>query len=213
MKKKWFFDPLTPCAYDLCLIDPPTRFETHTPYESEKGAQYPTMSDAWLRSLPMSDLSSGNTLYWIWSTMPKLKATIEWMSGWGIDYVTAGAWHKKTVHGKTAGGTGMVLQSKAEVYLIGRIGRPKYLKRPQSGLIETTEVTEPAYNAALSTTVPEVIEAVRREHSRKPDEQYDILDALFGTGIRRCELFARTERSGWDAWGNQTDHFSPMGDS
>lgn len=211
MKKKWFFDPLTPLAYDLCLIDPPTRFETHTPYESEKGAQYPTMSDSWLRTLPMSDLASGNTLYWIWSTAPKLKATIEWMSGWGIEYVTCGFWHKKTAHGKTAGGTGMVLQSKGEVYLIGRIGRPKYHKRPQSGLIETIEITDPLYDAALRSEIPEVIEAVRREHSRKPDEQYDILDALMGTDIRRCELFARTQRPGWDAWGNQTNHFSEAG--
>lgn len=183
MKKKWFFHPLVPCSYDLVLVDLPTRFETHTPYESDKGAQYPTMNDSWIRSLPMSDLSSGNTLYWFWSTMPKLKATMEWMTGWGIEYVTAGAWHKKTIHGKTAGGTGMVLQSKAEVYLIGRIGKPNYLKRPQSGLIETTEL----FNDALSASVPEVIEALRREHSRKPDEQYDILDALMGTDIRRSE--------------------------
>ncbi len=208
MKKKWFFDPLKPLSYDLALVDLPTRFETHTAYESEKGAQYPTMNDSWIRALPMSDLSSGNTLYWFWSTMPKLKATIEWMSGWGIDYVTAGAWHKKTVHGNTAAGTGMVLQSKAEVYLIGRIGRPKYFNRPQSGLIETINHSEQAFNAELQSSVPEVIEAVRREHSRKPDEQYNILDALMGPDIRRCELFARTKRPGWDAWGNQTEHFA-----
>ncbi len=211
MKKKWFFAPLIPLAYDLVLMDLPTRFETHTPYESEKGAQYPTMSDAWIQSLPISNLASGNTLFVIWSTMPKLKKTLEWMDHWGIEYVTSGAWHKKTVNGKTAGGTGMVLQSKAEIYIIGRIGRPEYLKRPQSGLIETIETRDPLYDAALRTEVPEVIEAVRREHSRKPDEMYDILDALMGTDIRRCELFARTQRPGWDAWGNQTDHFAEAG--
>lgn len=206
MKKKWFFDPLIPLKYDLIMMDPPTRFETFTPFESAKGAQYPTMDDRWVRDLPVGDLASGNCLMWMWSTMSKLKASLEWMERYGFTYVTAGAWHKKTINNKTSVGTGFVLRSSAEVYLIGRIGKPKYKNRPQPGLIDTTDA-DTAYFDGLVDAVPEVIEGLRREHSRKPVQQYEILDALMGTDIPRCELFAREQVDGWDAWGNQTDHF------
>ncbi len=208
MSRKWFFDPLKPLAYNVILCDPPTRFETFTPFESAKGAQYPTMSDAWVRELPVFDLAAPNCLIWLWSTMPKLKFSIETMCEWGFDYVTAGAWHKKTTNGKTSAGTGFVLQSSAEVYLIGRRGRPRYRRRPQPGLIETVSEFDPDYDEILRGGMPTVIEAIRRQHSRKPDDQYEILDSLMGTdGVRRCELFARERRDGWEAWGNEVDHF------
>lgn len=208
MPRKWFFDPLKPLAYDLILCDLPTRFETFSPFESAKGAQYPTMSDAWIRELPIGDLAKPDCLIWSWSTMPKLQFTIEAMCGWGFRYVTAGAWHKKTPGGKTSVGTGFVLRSSAEVYLIGAKGRPKYRKRPQPGLIETVEDLDFECDDALRTEIPTAIEALRREHSRKPDDQYEILDALMGTdGVRRCELFARQQQPGWEAWGNEVDHF------
>ena len=126
MAKKWFFDPLIPYKYDVINADPPTHFKTFSAFESEKGAQYPTMDDTWLRALPVQQLASSNCLLWLWTTMPKLQVSIDLMAVWGFRFVTAGAWHKKTPKGNTAKGTGFVLQSAAEVYLIGAIGRPAY---------------------------------------------------------------------------------------
>jgi N6-adenosine-specific RNA methylase IME4 len=54
--------------------------------------------------------------------------------------------------------------------------------------------------------VRQLIVAPKREHSRKPDEQYPALERLFGD-VTRIELFARTTRAGWTAWGNQTGKF------
>lgn len=52
------------------------------------------------------------------------------------------------------------------------------------------------------------IEAERREHSRKPDDQYSMCEALVPGAVHRLELFARTQREGWDCWGNETEKFA-----
>lgn len=59
----------------------------------------------------------------------------------------------------------------------------------------------------LDHSVRQLILAAPREHSRKPEEQYDRLDALYGTEIARLEMFSRTPREGWTAWGNETGKF------
>jgi N6-adenosine-specific RNA methylase IME4 len=50
--------------------------------------------------------------------------------------------------------------------------------------------------------VPSVIQAPRREHSRKPDETYELIERMYPE-LPKIELFARAGREGWDAWGNQ----------
>jgi N6-adenosine-specific RNA methylase IME4 len=54
---------------------------------------------------------------------------------------------------------------------------------------------------------PSVISAPRREHSRKPDEAYALIDAMY-PALPKLELFARQRRPGWDVWGNETDKFT-----
>lgn len=83
-------------------------------------------------------------------------------------------------------GTGYVLRSAAEVFLIGRFGEPKTLNRGTRN----------------------VIEAPRREHSRKPDEAYAACEGLF-PALRRADLFSRQSRPGWDSWGNEATKFDP----
>jgi len=51
---------------------------------------------------------------------------------------------------------------------------------------------------------PSVIRAARREHSRKPDEAYELIERMF-PGLPKIELFARGQRAGWDAWGNEAE--------
>jgi len=63
----------------------------------------------------------------------------------------------------------------------------------------------------LSGGVREIIDAPRREHSRKPDEQYDRIEALVGGPY--LEMFARQRRGGWDSWGNEVDKFDPIIDN
>lgn len=110
-----------------------------------------------------------------------LPAGMRVMSAWGFDYVTGGAWHKRTVNGKTAFGTGYVLRSACEPFLIGRRGRKRPTSRSERNLIE----------------------GLAREHSRKPEEAYRLAERLL-PDARRVELFSRTVRPGWDHWGDQS---------
>lgn len=199
----WFFAPLRPCAYTVILADPPTRWESFSVFESAKGPDYPTMSRPWLLSLPVRNLAAADCLLCLWSTMPQLEFSLQLMGAWGFRYVTGGAWIKRTVNGRVAYGTGQVLQSGAEVFLLGAVGRPPYAKRPVKGVVETDEV----YDSGLAEAFETDLNAVRREHSRKPDELYGRLETLMGD-VPRCELFGRQQRAGWDGWGDQLHRFA-----
>jgi N6-adenosine-specific RNA methylase IME4 len=52
---------------------------------------------------------------------------------------------------------------------------------------------------------PSVIQGPRREHSRKPDEAYALIERMY-PDLPKIELFARARRPGWDVWGNQAPH-------
>ncbi len=112
------------------------------------------------------------------------------MQHWGFDYVTGGSWIKRTKDWKLAFGTGYVQRSACEPYLIGKIGSPKPGSRSERNVIDA----------------PDKIEAIRREHSRKPVQMREMIDRLLPRQYF-CELFAREPWHGHDVWGNQTDAF------
>ena len=56
--------------------------------------------------------------------------------------------------------------------------------------------------------LPSCFDGVRREHSRKPDEFYEMI-AKKTPGLRRADVFAREKREGWDCWGDEVGKFSP----
>lgn len=184
----WPFDPLAPLSYDVLLIDPPTRFEVRSSAGEGKSpqSQYPTMTWEELAALPVAQLGRGDTFLMLWACWPTLRESIDLMDKWGFRYVTGGAWHKKTKHGKTAFGTGYVMRSASEPFLIGALGSP-----------------------LTARNVRNVIEAEARGHSRKPDEQYALCESIHPRGIRFAELFARQcwPGNGWAAWGNQVEQF------
>lgn len=202
----WFFSPLKPCHYTVIYADPPTRFRTFTPFDSGKAPPYATMSDAWLRELPVENLAAADCLLWLWSTMPQLRFSFELLDTWGFRYVTAGAWFKRTVNGKLAFTGGQVMQNGAEVCLLGARGRPPYVKRPVKGAWESDVVYDHELACAWREMDAEAIDALRREHSRKPDEQYEAIETLMGA-VPRCELFSRCDRPGWDHWGDEAGMF------
>lgn len=192
----WPFADLAPLSYDLLLIDPPTRFETRSVAGEGKSpqAQYRTMTWEELAALPVSQLGRGDTILFLWACWPTLRQSLKLMEDWGFRYVTGGAWHKRTKHGKSAFGTGYVLRSTTEPYLIGTLGSP-FTANNVRGVIETEEL--------------DVIDAGARGHSRKPDAQYDYCERLLPRGVKFLEMFGRQRWSGdrWDVWGNQVDQF------
>lgn len=193
----WPFGDLPMFHFRTILMDVPWAFRTW----SKKGLgkspdeHYPTMSLADIKALPVGDLARSGTagnpdgcLLFMWATAPMLPEALDCMKRYGFTFKTMGAWHKRTVHHKTVFSTGYILRSACEPFLIGTIGEPQY------------------NDSTAARSQRNIIDAIARAHSEKPDDQYKILEALMPGP--RVELFARCKedgtpwcRSGWSGWG------------
>ena len=182
----WPFGTLRPLSYDVIMADPPWSFDNWSVGGNAKNAkaQYACMPLAEIAALPVGHLAGGDAWLWLWATYPMLPQAVQVMAAWGFPYVTGGTWVKRGTSGKLAMGTGYVLRSCSEIFLLGKHGSPR----------------------TCSRSIRNVIEAPRREHSRKPEEAYAMAEELFGPA-RRADLFSRASRPGWDAWGNETGKF------
>jgi N6-adenosine-specific RNA methylase IME4 len=168
-------------GFNLIMADPPWAFANWSERGEEKNAssQYRCQSLDWLKALPIDVLAAEDCLLWLWATNPMLPQAFEVLSAWGFTFATAGHWVKKTTHGKIAFGTGYILRCAGEPFLIGRRGNPK-----------------------TSRSVRSVIEGPIRAHSQKPDQAFAAAEKLMPEA-RRIEVFSRTTRPGWAAWGDQ----------
>ena len=178
---------LQPFKYGAILADPPWAFRLYSDAGDAKSPQahYACMSLADIKALPVNQLAAPDCVLFMWATAPLLREAIDLMASWGFEYKTAGAWAKQSSTGKKwAFGTGYVLRSAAEFYLVGKRGRPRQQVR----------------------NVRNLIVAPVREHSRKPDDLHQNIEALFPGPY--LELFAREPRPGWDTWGNETNKFA-----
>jgi N6-adenosine-specific RNA methylase IME4 len=144
-----------------------------------------------IAALPVASIAARDSVLLMWATMPTLPDALRVIVAWGFTYKTAVfTWVKMTAKGDPFMGLGYYTRANAELCLLATRG--KGLPRCDKG-------------------VPSVLMSRRREHSRKPDGAYDYLDRLFGTSIRRVELFARTAWPGWTAWGFDAPDVAPLG--
>lgn len=182
--------------YGAILADPPWAYAMY----SEAGlarspeAHYATMPEPDIAGLPVAHLAGPDCLLFLWSTWPHLPQALRVMQAWGFRYVTGGSWTKRTAMSRAAFGTGYVLRSATEPFLVGALGRPQIRSRSMRNLIEAPE------------RIPDGIEAIRREHSRKPVEMRELIETLLPQ-VFACELFAREPWSGHDIWGNEPARF------
>jgi len=182
----WPFGDLQVFGFDAILADPPWEFQLWSGKGEGKSAQakYECMATDEICALPVSHLASRNCLLMMWATFPMLPDAFRVMEAWHFRYVSGGAWHKMSSTGnKTAFGTGYVLRSAAEVFLIGVTGQPDLQSR----------------------AVRNLIQAPVRSHSRKPDAAYELVEALVAGP--KLELFSRQSRPGWESWGKEAGKF------
>lgn len=179
--------------YRLLYCDPPWKYEMYGKdgYEKSPDKHYDCMSNEELLSLRDDVLfaTQPNSVMFMWAVWPKLPFALELMKTWGFTFKTGGAWHKKTKHDKTGFGTGYIVRSACEPWLIGTYGDAEILNRSTRNIIEDENI----------------IEAKIREHSRKPDCTYEIIEKLFPGPY--LELFARNTRDGWESCGNEINKF------
>jgi N6-adenosine-specific RNA methylase IME4 len=164
--------------YPIVYADPPWRYE-HPTFGSSRDIEehYPTLELEEICALPVAQLAMESALLFLWVPPPILEQAFQVIRRWGFDYRTGIVWVKQSI------GMGNYVRQRHEHLLIARRGEfptPEPARRPSS-----------------------IIEAPRhREHSRKPDEGYELIEAMY-PNLPKVELFARRERAGWDAWGNQ----------
>lgn len=183
----WPFGDLQPHSFDFIMADPPWQMEEWSELGDKSKSvrsKYRLMPIEQIKGLPVLDLAAPNCLLWLWATNPMLPHALDVVSSWGFTFKTAGTWVKTTKNGKLAFGTGYVLRCASEPFLIATRGKPRTSKSVRSahlGLI--------------------------REHSRKPEEAYRAAEQLMPRA-NRLELFSRTNRPGWQAWGDEAGKFS-----
>jgi N6-adenosine-specific RNA methylase IME4 len=185
----WPFKELPMFGFDFIMADPPWRFDTWSNAgKNHKSPEnhYRTMQLADIAAMPVGNLAAKNCVLWLWATHPMVDQQISVMRAWGFRFVTSGVWVKRTKHGKLAFGPGYRLRSASEPFLIGTNGAPETCK-----------------------SIRTVVEGLAREHSRKPEEAYAEAERMC-PGARRADLFSRTTRPGWTAWGDQAGHFDQV---
>lgn len=190
--------------YGVIYADPAWFYEMYSEKGHDKSphSHYGCMTMDELKALRDSIVfaTAPNAVCIMWACFPMLREALELMAHWGFQYVTGGSWNKLTATGKQAFGTGYVLRSASELFLVGKHGAPRIKNRSTRNSLFTGDVPLDLREASLS------VNTERREHSRKPDEMIPLIEALFDGPY--LELFARQKRPGWEAWGNQTEKFA-----
>jgi len=181
-----YFEGLKEAHYGVILADPPWHFRTWGAGGERRSAQrhYQCRHSIEIAQIPVWTLAAADCALVMWATWPMLDHARAVMAAWDFEYKTGGAWAKQRRDGAAwAMGTGYYWRSASEFWLFGTRGNPEVLAHDRINLIA----------------------APRREHSRKPDQMHEDLEAMFAGP--RCELFARARRPGWDVWGDEADKF------
>lgn len=188
--------------HGVIYADPPWKYELYSEKGEGKSPQkhYDCMDLDELKAMRDSVLfaTAEDAVCVMWTTFAFLDQALELLGYWGFKYKTGGPWIKRTRNLKNAFGTGYMLRSSAEIFLIGTIGRPKIKNRSTRNLLMTGDAIKEGIGSI-------VVDAAMREHSRKPDQMISMIEGLFDGPY--LEMFARTSRAGWSCWGNETDKF------
>ena len=174
-------------TFATALADPPWQFANRTGKvapEHRRLSRYGTLDLDDICALPVTEVVAKNAHLYLWVPNALLPDGMRVMQSWGFRYVSNVVWAKRRKDGGPDGrGVGFYFRNVTELILFGVRGSMRTLPpaRSQVNMIETR----------------------KREHSRKPDEQYEL--------IERCspgpylEMFARHRRDGWHVWGNESE--------
>lgn len=199
------FPPSFADKFGVILCDPPWAFRTYagndrTPTQKtdfrEAEDHYPTMSFEEMAALPVADIAAKNCALIMWVVGSHIPEAVKLGEAWGFTFKTdVFYWFKQK----------LINADQIDLFT-GDIADPRismgYYTRKQ---VEPAFLFTRGKPVRRSKGVRQAIITPTREHSRKPDEQYDRCEALFDGPY--LEMFARQSRPGWDCWGNQSDKF------
>ena len=176
-------------TFSTVLADPPWRFINRTGKvapEHRRLSRYDTMSVGEIAALPVTDLLAETAHCYLWVPNALLPDGLAVLEAWGFTYKTNLIWHKIRKDGGSDGrGVGFYFRNVTEMVLFGVRGKNARTLGPGRRQVN-------------------FLASRKREHSRKPDEQYDIIETCsWGPYL---ELFGRGSRAGWTVWGDQANN-------
>jgi len=182
--------------FQTILADPPWQFQNRTGKmapEHKRLSRYATMTLADICDLPVEAAAGEPAHLYLWVPNALLPDGLKVMEHWGFKYKSNIIWYKiRKDGGPDRRGVGFYFRNVTEVLLFGVRGKNARTLQP-------------------GRSQENIISTRKREHSRKPDEQYDLIESCsFGD---RLELFARGPRKGWTVWGNQAENYAPTWDT
>ena len=171
--------------YATILADPPWQFQNRTGKmapEHRRLLRYPTMEQREILELPVARLAAARSHLYLWVPNALLAEGLRVMEAWGFTYKSNLVWYKVRKDGGPDGrGVGFYFRNVTELVLFGVRGSMRTLPPGRTRV--------------------NILATRKREHSRKPDEIYDLIEACSPGPY--LELFARFPRSGWSQWGNE----------
>jgi N6-adenosine-specific RNA methylase IME4 len=163
-------------TYDVISIDPPWPYgREYDPSTSRVANPYPEMSIEEIGNINLPIKDDAVLL--LWTTHKFLPDSFQLLEKWGFNYKATMVWDKKQI------GMGAWFRMQCEFCVVGIKGKPIW----------------------ENTTYSEIISERRREHSRKPDSFFELINRIcYG---KKLEYFSREAREGWDIFGNDTEKF------
>lgn len=178
--------------YATILADPPWQFQNRTGKvapEHRRLTRYSTMELEEIMALPVANVAAETAHLYLWAPNALLPEGLAVLEAWGFSYKTNIIWEKVRKDGGPDGrGVGFYFRNVTEILLFGVRGRNARTLAPGRSQVN-------------------LIRSRKREHSRKPDEQYQLIEACSPGPY--LELFARGPRPRWDAFGDQAEDYAP----
>lgn len=178
------------------LADPPWQFQNRTGKmapEHKRLSRYATMTLPEICDLPVQSIVADTAHLYLWVPNALLPEGLKVMENWGFTYKSNIIWYKiRKDGGPDRRGVGFYFRNVTEVLLFGVRGKNARTLQP-------------------GRTQENIMSVRKREHSRKPDEQYSLIEGC--SNGPRLEMFARGPRDGWTVWGNQADDYTPTWDT
>lgn len=178
------------------LADPPWQFQNRTGKvapEHRRLSRYATMTLDDIKSLPIGEVCENTAHVYLWVPNALLPEGLAVMAAWGFQYKANVVWHKVRKDGGPDGrGVGFYFRNTTELLLFGVRGKNARTLPPGRSQVN-------------------IIKTQKREHSRKPDEAYPLIESCSPGPF--LELFARGPREGWTVWGNQAESYYPTWDT
>jgi N6-adenosine-specific RNA methylase IME4 len=162
--------------YDIISVDPPWNYgRKYDPNGSRVANPYPEMDNDEIKKLKLP--FKKDSICFLWTTHKFLPDAFEILKQWEFEYKSTMVWNKLNI------GMGSWFRMQCEFCLVGIKGKPYW----------------------NNTKFSEIIEEKRREHSRKPEKFYQLVNEICAGS--KLEYFSREKREGWDIFGNDINKF------